>query len=378
VRVDVVEIAERDAAAFEGPTHEQGGGIARFLRVRDVMGFRTDRPTSELCERDDPSRADRVFALENQECSPFAEPETGAPPIERSASIECNRAERIESREREAAEAVRAARQDPFGTARANPVGGEKHGVGAARTSAANRARASKRSERRLESIGGGAQGVTQHERQGLAAARIPVHLGEHLLGLEHAAGGAADGEVHFVAARIEPRFDERFARRDHGHRVRPGPRVAMRSGRNVSDGQTRDLGCLVGPLIARIEQRHGPKCDRPPHQAVHRRSSPERERRDDPESGDENAHSDGPTLPSRIWRCQLEQGPSPAAPPTLAYGENEGADPTSLAGQTSARSAVAQPVAVASGCERATKSAIAAIEAKIGRTSSPSGSVTR
>jgi hypothetical protein len=80
-----------------------------------------------------------------------------------------------------------------------------------------------------LKAVRRGAERVAQHERVRLAPGRVSVHLGEHLLGLEHAPGRSTEGGMHIVAARVEPGLGERLAGkmasvRDH---VSPGAGAA-------------------------------------------------------------------------------------------------------------------------------------------------------
>jgi hypothetical protein len=177
----------------------------------------------------------------------------------------------------------------------ADPGGGEEDGVRSARTGAANRAGAPERTERRAQAIGRSAERVAQHERKGLEAARVAMHLAEQVLGLEHPPRRAADREIHVGLGGIESRRGERLFRGDRGHRIGARPRGPVGRGGDVGDGQIRHLGRLVGPLIGGVEKGHAAERARPGHQPVHRTLGADGEGRNDSDAGDENAHGTRP-----------------------------------------------------------------------------------
>src|SRR5262249_53542665 len=147
VRVHVIEIARREAAERERLRDERGRCLSAFLGDRDVVGLGAHAPARKLRDRFAAARARRALAFEHEEGRALAEPGARTTPIERTATVDRDGAQRVEPCEGQSAEPVGSPGEHTFGAARADPRRTEENRVRSAGARAANGTRVAERTE---------------------------------------------------------------------------------------------------------------------------------------------------------------------------------------------------------------------------------------
>jgi hypothetical protein len=189
-------VAERgvDRARLHGVVVLRAGGRAGRFRVSDVVRLCGHGPAGEPGKDLRAASSSRAFELQHQKRRSFAQAESGAFDIERTAGPEISGIQRVETGERQGAKTVGTPNDDARDGSPEEPSRAVDDGIRATGAGAAERDRAIDPAQRLGDVLGGGRERIRKQPSCGRLRRFPSLHRAKNGFGLVHAAGRRADG----------------------------------------------------------------------------------------------------------------------------------------------------------------------------------------